>query len=123
MSNPSEELKNIVAKACEDTKAQHITVLDLYNQTSLCDYMLIASGTSSRHISTIAQTITFQAKLAGYKPLGIEGDKESDWVLVDMGDVIAHIMLPSAREFYNLEKLWSNLNSETSMPEVEALEN
>ena len=108
----SDTLKNLVVAAMEDAKAQEVTVLDLQGKTSLCDFMVIASDTSQRHLNTIAERVSLKAKEAGYPPLGVEGERESEWILVDLADVVVHVMLPATRAFYNLEKLWSELEPE-----------
>lgn len=98
---------DLVINALEDLKAEDITIIDVRDLNSLTDEMIIASGTSSRHLSALADNLIIKAKEAGIPPLGVEGRNGSDWVLVDMNDVIVHLMLPRARSFYNLEKLWS----------------
>ncbi len=98
---------DLVINALEDLKAEDITIIDVRDFNSLTDEMIIASGTSSRHLSALADNLIIKAKAAGIPPLGVEGRNGSDWVLVDMNDVIVHLMLPRARSFYNLEKLWS----------------
>ncbi len=108
----SDALKQLVVTAMEDAKAQDITVLDLRGRTALCDFMVVASGTSLRHLQTIAERVELQAKAAGQPPLGVEGTRDSEWILVDLADVVAHVMLPATRAFYNLEKLWSELEPE-----------
>lgn len=104
-----EYLLNIVTQAMEDMKAKEISTLDVSAMTSVTDYMVIASGTSNRHIQAIANYIVEKAKDHGIQPLGQEGHNGTEWVLVDLGDVVAHIMLPHARDFYQLERLWSHL--------------
>lgn len=97
----------LVINALEDLKADDITIIDVKGINSLTDEMIIASGTSNRHLSALADNLIIKAKEAGVPPLGVEGRNGSDWVLVDMNDIIVHLMLPRARSFYNLEKLWS----------------
>lgn len=101
------ELKELVIAALEQIKGQDIQVLDVRDLTDMADYMVITSGTSSRQLKALADEIIEKCKAAGYRPVGVEGQRHGEWVLVDMGDVIAHIMLPQARAFYNLEKLWN----------------
>jgi len=96
-----------VRAAAEDLKAQDMVELDVEGKTSVCDYMVIASGTSTRHVKSIADEIVRQSKQLGCQPLGVEGEREAEWVLVDLGDVIVHVMLPRVREFYALERLWT----------------
>ena len=100
-------LKKIVIDALEDMKAKDIVTLDVKPLTSVADLMVVASGTSNRHVKSIAENVREKVKLNGLQPLGIEGDDVAEWVLVDLGDIIVHIMLPDTRRFYDLEKLWS----------------
>jgi len=96
-----------IRTAVNDLKAFDVIEIDVRGKTSVCDWLLIASGTSTRHVKSIADEITRQCKQLGCQPLGVEGEREAEWVLVDLGDVIAHIMLPRVREFYALERLWT----------------
>jgi len=100
-------LLQLVEHSLEDMKAIDVKVLDVSKITSIADYMLVCSGNSTRHVKAIAKELVEQAKANGVKPLGVEGEQEAEWVLVDLADIIVHIMLPKARDFYNLEKLWS----------------
>ena len=102
----SESLVDLVIQALEDMKGQQIRVLDVRGKTPLTDFMVIASGTSNRHVKALADTVAIKAKESGVQPLGIEGEEGQEWVLVDLNDVIVHVMLPKVRDFYNLEKLW-----------------
>ena len=88
-------------------KGVDVTVLDIEGKSSIADAMIIATGTSVRHVGSLAESVRLGAKDAGHPPLGVEGDSTSDWVLVDLGDVIVHVMTAEKREFYALEKLWS----------------
>jgi ribosome-associated protein len=99
-------LKTLVTDALDDMKASQVKVLDVRKVTDVADFMVIASGTSDRHVRAVAQNVVEKAKQAGYRPQGVEGDKDGEWVLIDIGDVIVHVMLPRVREFYALEKLW-----------------
>ena len=96
----------VVSAALDDLKAVDATFLDVRHLTTVTDTMVIASGRSDRHVRAIASEIVGQSKKAGFKPIGVEGQQSGDWVLVDLGDVVVHVMLPRVREFYNLEKLW-----------------
>lgn len=101
------ELKQVVINSLEDMKAKDITVLDVKPLTSVADLMVVASGTSNRHVKAIAENVREQVKKNNIQALGIEGQEAAEWVLVDLGDIIVHIMLPDTRRFYDLEKLWS----------------
>lgn len=101
-----EALKSLVIHALEDVKARDIAVLDVKDKTSITDYMIIASGTSTRHVKSIADNVVAEARAQGVRPLGAEGGPTSDWILVDLGDIVVHVMMPSAREFYDLERFW-----------------
>lgn len=109
---PADELGKVVVDALTDLKGVDVTVLDVSNLTSITDKMVIASGTSTRHVSALADNVALKAKHAGYPALGIEGEQAGEWVLLDLGDVIVHVMMPATREFYALEKLWSVGSSE-----------
>ncbi len=103
----AEDIKNAVITSLEDMKAKDIVCLDVKPLTSMADYMVVASGTSSRHVKATADRVLDDVRKLGIKPLGIEGAQASEWVLVDLNDVIVHVMMPDARRFYDLEKLWS----------------
>jgi ribosome-associated protein len=103
----AEQLTTLVNAALEDIKAQNVVTLDVFGMTSIADRIIVASGNSSRHVKSIADAVIERAKENGVKPLGIEGDAQSDWVLVDLGDVIVHVMTPATRQYYDLERLWS----------------
>lgn len=100
-------LRERVLAALEELKAQEVRVIDVRGKTSIADTLVIASGTSTRHVKALADEVVHFAKEAGMLPLGVEGQTEAEWVLVDLGDVIVHVMLPRIREFYGLERLWS----------------
>lgn len=102
-----ERLLETTIRALEDMKAVDIRVIDVREQTSITDIMVIASGTSTRHIKAIAENVELEAKKIGVQPLGVEGEKGSEWILIDLVDVVVHVMMPAVREFYALEKLWS----------------
>lgn len=101
------QLQALVINTLDEVKAQDVRVFDVTDKTSITDHMVVASGTSSRHVQTIADHLVTAAKKAGFRPLGVEGGSGSEWVLVDLADVVVHVMLPKARSFYNLEKLWA----------------
>ena len=103
----AEALLRQVHLALEDLKAKDAIEIDVRGKTSVCDYMVIASGTSTRHVKSIADEVVRNAKQLDCQPLGVEGEREAEWVLVDLGDVVVHVMLPRVREFYALERLWT----------------
>jgi len=103
----SADLKQVVNVALEDAKAREVTWMDVANLTDITDYMVVASGTSNRHVKAIVDRVIEQVREAGLRPLGVEGLEEGEWVLIDLGDIIVHVMLPRVREFYDLERLWS----------------
>jgi ribosome-associated protein len=100
-------LRKSVIDALEELKAKDVREIDVRGKTSIADLLVIASGTSARHVKSIADEVARFAKKAGVMPLGVEGEVEGEWVLVDLGDVIVHVMLPRIREFYGLERLWT----------------
>ncbi|MDH3548647.1 MAG: ribosome silencing factor [Gammaproteobacteria bacterium] len=103
----SEALTDLVVDALDDVKAKDIVRLDVRDMTAVTDYMVVASGTSNRHIKALVDNVAEKAKAAGHRPIGIEGEDGGEWVLLDLQDTLVHVMLPKVREFYNLEKLWS----------------
>jgi ribosome-associated protein len=111
-------LKTLAIDALEELKARDITALDVAKLTNVADVMLIASATSTRHASALAQNVVAKAKSQGLDPLGVEGGGTTDWVLVDLGDVIVHVMLPEARELYDLERLWADLPAEGGIEQL-----
>ncbi|HKU79462.1 MAG TPA: ribosome silencing factor [Rhodanobacteraceae bacterium] len=100
-------MRRRVLAALDELKARDIREIDVRGRTSIADLLIIASGTSSRHVKSIADEVVKYAKRAGMLPLGVEGETEAEWVLVDLGDIIVHVMLPRVREFYGLERLWT----------------
>jgi ribosome-associated protein len=102
-----EHLRQRVKAALDELKAKDVREIDVRGKTSIADFLVIASGTSTRHVKSIADEVVRYAKQAGMMPLGVEGQRDADWVLVDLGDIIVHVMLPRIREFYGLERLWT----------------
>jgi len=96
----------VVEAALADMKAVDVRVLDVRGMSDVTDYMVVASGTSDRHLRAVADRVVQMAKAAGHRPLGVEGEEQGEWVLVDLPDVMVHILLPRTREFYQLEQLW-----------------
>ena len=121
-------LHEIIINAIEDVKAQDIVRIDVKELTGVMDTMVVASGNSNRQVKSLANNVVVDAKKAGFDLIGIEGDDVSEWILVDFGDVIVHIMLPATRVFYDLEKLWSlrpddrpiSADSDTTMRDINA---
>jgi ribosome-associated protein len=107
----TDKLVALVQAALDDMKAVNARVLDVRGQSDIADFMVIASGNSDRHVKAIADRVVQQAKAAGVRPWGIEGERDGEWVLVDLPDVLVHVMLPRAREFYALEQLWEPVRS------------
>lgn len=103
----SAAVTRLTVDALESLKGVDIVVIDIEGKSSIADAMIVATGTSQRHVFSLAENVRLAAKAAGHPPLGVEGDSTSDWVLVDLGDVIVHVMTEEKREFYSLEKLWS----------------
>jgi ribosome-associated protein len=99
-------LKTAILDALDDMKALEVKFLDVRGLTDIADFMVIASGTSDRHVRSVAQRVVEKAKEAGFRPHGVEGQQDGDWVLIDLSEMIVHVMLPRVREFYGLEKLW-----------------
>lgn len=103
----TDQLITLVLNALEDMKARDVVTLDVAGKSSVTDCMVVASGTSKRHVMSVAQEVLDKVKEQGIKPVGIEGQGVGDWVLVDLGDVVVHVMMPDARSFYDIERLWS----------------
>ncbi len=103
-SNPRLER---VQAALDDLKAKHVKCIKVTDLTDVADYMVVASGTSGRHLRALANEVIEQSKHAGDQPLGVEGLNSGEWALVDLGDILVHIMLPAVREHYDLESLWT----------------
>jgi len=102
-----EHLKRLILNVLSDMKARDVSVMDVRGKTAVTDFMIVASGTSERHVKALAETVAFRAKDAGEPPLGTEGVREGEWALVDLNGLVVHIMLPKVRDSYGLERLWS----------------
>ena len=96
----------VVREALEDVKAKDIIELDISTISNVADAIVIASGTSTRHIKSLADNVAEEARKAGFRPIGVEGERDAEWILIDLGFVVVHVMLPTARKFYDLESLW-----------------
>ncbi len=96
----------VVREALLDVKAKEIVELDITNISNVADAIVIASGTSTRHVKSLANNVAEEARKAGFRPIGVEGEQDAEWILVDLGFVVVHLMLPTARKFYDLESLW-----------------
>lgn len=103
-----EELQQLVINTLEDMKARDVNVFDVREKTSITDLMIIACGTSDRHVKSIAEAVAFQAKQAGEPAIGIEGAQEGEWALIDLNSVVVHVMLPKVRDYYQIERLWKD---------------
>ena len=113
-------LVKTVAAALDDMKAVNVKVLDVRPVTDVSDCMVLASGNSDRHVRSIADRVVERAKAAGFRPIGVEGERDGEWVLVDLNDVIVHVMLPRVREFYGLENLWELTPAKAARARVKA---
>ncbi|MDG1134630.1 MAG: ribosome silencing factor [Pseudomonadales bacterium] len=118
--NPS-ALRDHVTAAIEDLKGLDIVALDVASLTPMTDYMVLTSGSSNRHVKAIVDNVSESAKAIGVQPKGIEGRESYEWVLVDLGDVLVHVMNTEARGFYELERLWTEMSSR-SKPEMDRVE-
>jgi len=115
----SEKLRELIMENLEELKAQEIVALNVKKLTDITDFMVICSGTSSRHVNAIGKNLITKIKQHQIRPLGVEEEPNGEWTLVDFGDVVVHIMLPGTREFYNLEKLWGvNLAKQNRKPKA-----
>ena len=96
----------VVHEALTDVKAKDILELDVSSISNVADAIVIASGTSTRHVKALADNVADEARKAGFRPIGVEGERDAEWILIDLGHVVVHVMLPTARKFYDLESLW-----------------
>ena len=113
-------ITDLVVDALDDLKAVDTKIVDVRGLSSVMDFLVIASGNSSRHIKSLADNVVVKAKAAGCPPIGVEGENAADWVLVDLGDVVVHVMQPAARSFYDLERLWLGEPEVSTQQEVVA---
>ncbi len=102
-----EQLKDFLADKADDMKAENIVMIDVQGKSSVTDYMIVCTGTSKRHVVSIADHVSREARKAGLEPLGVDGEQEGEWVVVDLGSTMVHVMQDTHRELYQLEKLWS----------------
>jgi ribosome-associated protein len=113
-------LVKLVVAALDDMKAANVKIMDVRKVTDVADCMIIASGTSDRHVRSIAERVLERTRAGGFRPMGLEGERDGEWVLVDLNDVIVHVMLPRVREFYGLESLWEPGPAPKPKPKVRA---
>ncbi|MDR3490447.1 MAG: ribosome silencing factor [Gammaproteobacteria bacterium] len=102
----TKELQELATEALHDLKAQDLTAIDVHEMTSITDVMIICTGRSTRHVTSLAQNVATTAKQHKVTPVRMEGEREGEWVIVDLGDVVVHVMLPETRAYYHLEDLW-----------------
>ena len=112
----AEQILDIITIALDDGKANDVVVMDLQGKTSIANYMVVASGTSQRHVAALAEQVQMKLKASGFKAT-VEGEDKADWVLIDAFDVIVHIFKPEVREFYSIEKMWSSVAKIRSIEE------
>jgi ribosome-associated protein len=109
----TEQLLILVETALDEKKAKYIKILDVRNLSTITDFMVIASGNTDRQVNALAQHVIQQAKINGHQPLGEEGSQVGEWALIDLGDIIVHVMQPRIRDFYQLEKFWNDMDKDT----------
>lgn len=114
------ELNQQIIDALEDLKGQKIVELDVREMSDVTDFLIIVNGTSNRHVKSLANNVVEELKAKGHRPLGVEGQDAGEWVLVDFGDAVVHVMLPATRDFYELEKLWSKVPANRSGDETQS---
>jgi len=114
-SNPLslDQLSHIIIDAIEDLKGKNIAVIDIAEISNYADRLVIVSGTSNTHLKAIANNVVVQCKAADYPPLSSEGETSDEWILIDLGEIVVHVMTPQARDFYDLERLWSSTTKES----------
>ncbi len=117
MMTQSVTMNDVVINTLEDMKAIDIVIIDVKKLTTVTDYMVVCSGNSARHVKSIAKNLSNKAKEKGFRPIGMEGEEDAEWILVDLGDMIIHIMQPVSREFYSIERLWQGEHPEASQGE------
>ncbi|MGE0155027.1 MAG: ribosome silencing factor [Reyranellaceae bacterium] len=115
-AGPSDALRELILATLDDGKAEEISVIDLAGKSSMADYMVVASGRSSRQVGALAEQLIEKLKGAGYRSPSVEGRGQGDWVLVDAGDVVVHLFRPEIRSLYNLEKMWGMAAAEPAKP-------
>ncbi|SEM20834.1 ribosome-associated protein [Acinetobacter sp. DSM 11652] len=118
LNSPKQDVQaclKVVQEALLDVKAKEITTIDVSEVSNVADAIVIASGTSTRHVKALANNVADEARKAGFRPIGIEGESDAEWILVDLGTVVVHLMLPTARKFYDLENLWRNASTTDSV--------
>lgn len=113
---PIEALLQLIIAILDDLKGQHLVKLNVRGLSNITDFMIVVTGTSDRHVRVMAHEVALQAKKHGISPLGVEGEQAADWILVDLGDVIVHVMKAEARQFYDLERLWNPALKEADVP-------
>ena len=117
----SSDLQQLAFKAVDEMKGEDIVVLDVAERTSVTDWMIVVTGTSARHVKSLANEVIEKSKEAGVRPLGTEGETDGNWILVDLGDVIVHVMTRESRDFYALEKLWGMVASERGETDADSI--
>ncbi|UVE19793.1 ribosome silencing factor [Pseudomonas sp. LS44] len=115
----SDALVTLAVAALEDMKAQDILTIDVRDKTSITDYMVIASGTSNRHVKSLVDNVLEKTKEQGVRPIGSEGMDTGEWALLDLGDIVVHVMLPATRQFYDLERLWQGAEQSRAQHQAE----
>lgn len=113
----SKNLNEVIVAALDDVKGQEIVQMDVKGMSDVTDTLIIVTGTSNRHVKSLANNVVVDAKAKGFNPIGVEGLETGEWVLADFGDIVVHVMLKTTRDFYALEKLWSKVPANRSQPE------